>query len=132
MDSEPECALSQIYLLVAPVEGPLHKGGHGGIRQIDLLVLPWAAAFLIRVEVSQLRQQLANGALQDVDLDLKRPVFTCKHHSPVSVAGQASGLHVNPQLNLLNLRSFTHHTTSRGTKHMRLGNLNSAAPDGRQ
>ena len=38
--SQPECALAQIYLLVAPVQRPFHEGGHGGIRKIDSVVLP--------------------------------------------------------------------------------------------
>ena len=104
---QPECALAQIYLVVAPVEGTLHEGGHGGIRQVDLLVLRWAAASLIGVEVAQLCQQLANGVLSEVELDLERLVYTCQHQFPAPIAGQASGLHVNLQLDLHGPENYT-------------------------
>lgn len=110
--SEPECALPQINLLVAPQPGALHEGVYGGINQIDLLVLRWAPASFIGTEVVQLCQQLANVELLEVELDTEI-VAACQHHFHVQIAGQASGLHVNPQLSLENLHGSKDHTISR-------------------
>lgn len=100
--TQPECTLAQIYLLVASVEGPSHEGNHGGIRQIDSFVLRWAAASLIGMEPVQFCQQLAYGALPEVEFDLERLGFACHHQwgFPVPIAGQTARLHVNLQLNL--------------------------------
>lgn len=104
--------LPQINLLVAPQPGALHEGVYGGINQIDLLVLRWAPASFIGTEVVQLCQQLANVELLEVELDTEI-VAACQHHFHVQIAGQASGLHVNPQLSLENLHGSKDHTISR-------------------
>ena len=125
--TQPECALAQIHLPVGTVEGPVHEGGHGGIRQIDSFVLRRAAAFPIGMELTQLRQQLANGALPEVKLDLERLVFACQHQFPVPIAGQAACLHINPQMNL---HGSTVHTISGGTKYLGSSNFSSAPVPG--
>ncbi len=124
--TQPECTLAQIYLLVASVEGPSHEGNHSGIRQIDSFVLRWAAASLIGMEPVQFCQQLAYGALPEVEFDLERLGFACHHQwgFPVPIAGQTARLHVNLQLNL---HVSKIHTISRGTKHMGIGNFSTAS-----
>lgn len=74
--TQPECALAQIHLTVAPIDGTLYESLHLVAALIDGLVLRLAlqvlaARLLGGVKRAQRRQQPADGAILQAELDLK-------------------------------------------------------------
>ena len=103
--TQPVSAHAQIYLAVAPIEGPIHESLHLVAVLVDSLVLRPApectAAFVLGgVKRAQCCQQPANGAVFKAELDFKRDLRPPLHFVSLSTRRQVSSFQTNTQLDL--------------------------------